>query len=377
MFSIFARDRFGKPQLIAIAFLLAYMAQCLWLMAGRALTPVESEYVAAGSALWSGRQPDSGGSRLVYLAAAAGATAGSGLDNVVGSDDVFLRWGARVPFLGVALLLGGSLWYVTRRLYGNIGGYIALALYCFTPAFVERGAEVNAEVLGAWGVFGIVFAAIASAHTLYAPLTWRQRTPRVVLLGTAMGLALGASPSTMPALALALLFILYLAPGKRATALALLGAALAIGALWLLLFHLFDVAGAMAQLTGWRFDGAFGPPHESAATDAGYLGTETPEPLLVLMFFLAVAICAFWRRARYFGNLAPLLAALVLAAPAAAAAPYAAFRWMLPALPFVFVFIAGVFADLLEMPKRKVVLVVLVTLLALHAGYSLIGLTIR
>jgi len=37
-------------------------------------------------------------------------------------------------------MLGGSLWYVARRLYGNAGGYIALALYCFSPAMIVNVA---------------------------------------------------------------------------------------------------------------------------------------------------------------------------------------------------------------------------------------------
>ena len=36
-------------------------------------------------------------------------------------------------FLLTGIFLGGALWWVTRRLYGNPGGFIALALYCFSP----------------------------------------------------------------------------------------------------------------------------------------------------------------------------------------------------------------------------------------------------
>ena len=39
----------------------------------------------------------------------------------------------RLPFLFAGVLLGGCIWWVTRRLYGNLGGYTALALYCFSP----------------------------------------------------------------------------------------------------------------------------------------------------------------------------------------------------------------------------------------------------
>ena len=40
---------------------------------------------------------------------------------------------AASPYLFFGVMLGASLWYVARRLYGNAGGYIALALYCFSP----------------------------------------------------------------------------------------------------------------------------------------------------------------------------------------------------------------------------------------------------
>ena len=44
-----------------------------------------------------------------------------------GDPDPSLRWPARLPFVLIGLLVGGSLWYVARRLYGNAGGYVALA----------------------------------------------------------------------------------------------------------------------------------------------------------------------------------------------------------------------------------------------------------
>src|SRR5579864_2820432 len=42
----------------------------------------------------------------------------------------------RVPFILFGLWLGGALWWVTRRLYNNAGGYVALALYCSSPLIV-------------------------------------------------------------------------------------------------------------------------------------------------------------------------------------------------------------------------------------------------
>ena len=83
-------------------------------------------------------------------------------------------------------MLGGSLWYVTRRLYGNPGGYIALTLYCFSPGMIvsAAGSQNLGEMGGVWGAFGTIFTAIAVAHTLYAPrevVLWNWK--RILLLG--------------------------------------------------------------------------------------------------------------------------------------------------------------------------------------------------
>jgi len=55
---------------------------------------------------------------------------------------------AAAPYLFFGVMLGGSLWYVARRLYGNAGGYIALLLYCFSPAMIAgvAGAQGAAHM---------------------------------------------------------------------------------------------------------------------------------------------------------------------------------------------------------------------------------------
>ena len=93
---------------------------------------------------------------------------------------------AATPYLFFGVMLGASLWYVTRRLYGNSGGYIALALYCFSPAMIVNvaGAQSGGEMGAVWGAFGTVFTAIAVVHTLYAPrevVLWNWR--RILLWG--------------------------------------------------------------------------------------------------------------------------------------------------------------------------------------------------
>src|SRR5208337_2134750 len=83
----------------------------------------------------------------------------------------YWRWLPRIPFLAFGIFLGASLWYVSRRLCGNSGGFLALTLYCFSPAVLQATAvwHVEPEILAAWGSFGAIFTAIAVAHTLYAP----------------------------------------------------------------------------------------------------------------------------------------------------------------------------------------------------------------
>jgi hypothetical protein len=77
------------------------------------------------------------------------------------------------------------------------------------------------------------------------------------------------------------------------------------------------------------------------------------------------------RRSRYFGNTVPLLLALLfftLITPGIASEP------TLWALPFLFTFIAGVFADFLETRYRPIVGVVAGLLLILEAALSIFSL---
>ena len=124
---------------------------------------------------------------------------------------------------GFGLLLGASLWYVARRLFGNVGGYVALALYCFSPGILRSCALwfAEPEVGAAWGAFGAIFTAIAVAHTLYAPrevVLWNWR--RIMLLGLSLTLAVGSQFSLIVVVPAALAFMLYLAPTRRLAAVA-------------------------------------------------------------------------------------------------------------------------------------------------------------
>ena len=74
-------------------------------------------------------------SPLWYLIASAPSTF-----STLSPDSRLWIWLTRAPYILFGTLLGASLWYVSRRLYGNAGGYIALGLYCFSPAVIRSSA---------------------------------------------------------------------------------------------------------------------------------------------------------------------------------------------------------------------------------------------
>jgi hypothetical protein len=92
-------------------------------------------------------------------------------------------------------------------------------------------------------------------------------------------------------------------------------------------------------------------------------------PALLLLSLVAFITYGLWRRARYFGNTAPLLVLAILWLASPMAPEVAAFEQ--PAIVFAFVFISGLMADLLETSRRKLVLSALVMVLLFHALWGL------
>jgi hypothetical protein len=82
-----------------------------------------------------------------------------------------------------------------------------------------------------------------------------------------------------------------------------------------------------------------------------------------------------WPRARYFGNTAPLLVALLCLLLGLGAPHYQGLGFQLVALPFLFVFVSGVCADLLETKQRPIVFACATGLLLAYAIWSLTELT--
>lgn len=410
----FTRERFGTPQFAALVVLVIFLAQCLWLIhlliratpseprsnlivVGEGLRELHGHGIAGtpngrgetSAHIWEQTQLgfhsdyDQNHSPLYYLIAAAPALIPAGaVDSEAGLLDATSgpwRWLIRAPYLVFGLLLGASLWYVARRLYGNAGGYIALALYCFSPLIVAASAMtfVEPEIGAAWGTFGAIFTAIAVAHTLYAPrevVLWNWR--RILLLGVSLALATGSQFSTVIILPLALLFMLYLSPGRRLAAFAILLASSVVAALIVWASYAFSIREFIAGFRHARFFSITatalrmkGTYHLLAAT----LGRTGPAVMLLLAISLATYIA--WPRTRYFGTTAPLIVWVLFLLMAAASPHYPGLGFGLLAVPFMFVFIAGIFADLLETRSRELVRACLLGIVVAHALWSVLALS--
>jgi hypothetical protein len=396
------RERFGRPQILAGCLLLAFLAQCGWLLV-RGTQPAEIDSsqlfrVVEGLQQWSG---DSVAGTPSVERMEAGTPTPADIEHNEGYDanhspvwyslaslpllgwtgtseaGSFHYWGwvARVPYLIFGVLLGASLWYVARRLYGNAGGYIALALYCFSPAILRSSTLYSAppEMGAAWGAFGTIFTAIAVAHTLYAPrevVIWNCR--RILLLGLSLALAIGSQFSLIILVPIALAFMLYLAPTRRRAAVAIWLAACGLAFLLLMASYLFR-PGVFWQ--GMRHATFFGITWRAFLIPATYkrilaqLGQSGP----VLLVAIPAALVTYfaWRRPRYFGNTAPLLIAAIFLLFSLGTPHYPGLGFQLMAAPFWFVFVAGIAADLLETMYRELVQACVWGLLAANALWNL------
>ena len=402
MGKFFTRDRFGQPQVLAGSLLLIFMAQCLWLLA-RGTSPLDVDSselfrVQEGLRQWRGEgvagtpsperleaaspppteieenqgfDPDH--SPLWYLLASAAFARSEGpvpLDSV-------RHWGwlTRLPYIIFGVLLGASLWYVARRLYGNAGGYFALTLYCFSPLMIRSSTLwlAQPEIGAAWGTFGAIFTAIAVAHTLYAPrevVLWNWR--RILLLGLSLTLAVGCQFSLVILLPISLAFMLYVAPARRLATLAIWSSALAVALLLLLASYALH-PGIFWQ--GIRHAHFFGISWQAFAMRGAYqrawLQLVQSGPALLIALIVSLATYVAWPRTRYFGNTAPLLVAGLFLILAVATPHYSGAGFQLMAIPFLFVFVSGVIADLLETRQRALVTASVWGLLAANALLNL------
>ncbi|HLI64380.1 MAG TPA: hypothetical protein VKV05_13360 [Terriglobales bacterium] len=342
-------ERIGTPQLIALALLLIFALQCVWFGAHQRLSATEGVYIEAGLLHLEGfaSANTSQHSALVPLLAGVAARVSGAEEHV----DEFNRYrmAMRLPFLIAGLLLGASLWYVARRLYGDIGGYVALGLYCFSPLAIGAASEVSPAVVGAWGAFGLIFTSIAVAHTLYAPrevVLWNWR--RILLLGVSIAICVGAQFSFWILLLPALLFMLWVGHLRRGAALIIFAAACAVGLilLWsLYAFHPLAFASALRR-ADWL---EIASRNYFAPGISWLLSSYFLENGLGLLILSAVTLVAFvvWKKTRFFGTAAPLIVSLLLFS-LGLRMHFSAFTFFLLALPFLVLFMAGVSADLLQ-----------------------------
>jgi hypothetical protein len=394
-FGILRRFRFNLPQRIAAGLLAVFLIQGLWLTSRQTLTDRDYQYARCGREMWERTSPLAGyftscgnihdgvlAYRLAGLPLTVDLLAERGLDHfrkpedrVVVASGELSSWELRhqithillllrLPFLAAGCLLGGCLWWVTRRLYGNLGGYTALALYCFSPAVLRACVAPNAEVLAALGVYGGVYTCIGVAHAMQGPR--RKWRPRIVLLTVAFGLAAAAHIASLPVVALmGLAAMLWVAEGHRSQVLPVV---------------LMAVAGAMVVVFacyGFSPD-AFSYVFRSAAgflcvslDPARRFFSALPNAGITLVAGAAVVLFLGLRKSWYFGNIAPLLCALVLMALVMTGAPGSPWLW---SLPFLLTFVGGIFADAYDGPRGRLAMGAAGAVVLLQAVFCVLSL---
>jgi len=401
----FTRERFGRSQFFAGLLLLAFFAQAIWLVHSElraAGLPDAQEAVRIGEGWkqWHGRgmaaapllDPDENAMRdplatdsrgfdtehspLLYLASAAPLLAWP--RELTPDSSPYWRWLPRLPFLACGVFLGASLWYVARRLCGNTGGFVALTLYCFSPSLIQASAawHTDPEIVVAWGAFGAIFTAIAVAHTLYAPrevILWNWR--RIVLLGIALAIAVGSQFSMIILVPMALGFLLYVAPVRQRAGLVIWAAACVLGFLLLFATYFFRPQEFREALHHAEFWGATWRGFTFLSVYRQILLQIVRScPALVLGLPVTLFTYALWQRTRYFGNTAPLLVAVLFVIFAMAHPHGAGAGFLLAAIPFVFLFVSGVLADLLETSYRPIVLACTLAMLITYVARTLLAL---
>ncbi|MGB8261894.1 MAG: hypothetical protein WCE75_16140 [Terracidiphilus sp.] len=389
------RFRFNRPQRIAAVLLALFLVQGLWLTARQSLSDRDYQYARCGREMWEGRSPLAGyyttcgnirDGILAYRVAGLPLTLNllveRGLDRFRKPEDRVFQTGEepgswelrhqlthilllmRLPFLLAGCVLGGALWWVTRRLFGNRGGYTALALYCSSPAVLKACVAPGPEVLAALGVYGGVYTCIGVAHAMQGPR--RKWRPRIVLLAAAFGLAAASHIVALPLTAVLGLALMYwVAEGRRGQVLPVVLIASA-GAL----VFVFACYGFSPDAFSYLFRSAAAflwfsvDPARRFFTTLGNAGI-TLASAAALLLYLSM------RKSRYFGNTAPLLCALVLMVLVLTGVPGSPWLW---AQPFLLTFVAGVFADAYEEPRGRLAMAAGGAIVLLQAAFCVLSL---
>jgi hypothetical protein len=388
---------FNLPQRIAAGLLVLFLAQGLWLTSRQTLTDRDYQYARCGREMWERPSPLAGyftscgnihdgilAYRLAGLPLTLNLLAERVLDHfrkpenrVVQTSGIELSpWELRhqlrftllllrLPFLAAGCLLGAGLWWVTRRLYGNLGGYTALSLYCFSPAILRVCVAPNPEILAALGVYGGVYTCIGVAHAMQGPVAkWR---PRILLLTAAFGLA---AASHMVALSLVALLglaaMLWVAEGRRSQTLPVVLLATA-GAL----LFVFACYGFSSDAFSYFFRSSAGFLWFSLDPARRFFSA-LPNSGITVAAAAALALYVGLRRSRYFGNTTPLLCALILLLLVMTGAPGNPLLW---ALPFLLTFIGGAFADACESLRGRLALGAAGAIVLLQALFCVLSLS--
>ena len=396
-FGILRRFRFNLPQRIAAGLLGLFLLQGFWLTSQQTLTDQDYQYARCGRETWEKPSPLTGyytscgnirdgilAYRLAGLPLTLNFLAERAFDHFRKPEDRVVQTGSgaeistwelrhqmthillllRLPFLFAGCLLGGCIWWVTRRLYGNLGGYTALALYCFSPAVIKACVSPNPEVLAALGVYGGVYTCMGVAHAMQGPRSrWR---PRIVLLTAIFAVAASAHIVALPLAALlGLVAMLWIAEGHRSQTLPVVLTASA-GAL----LFVFACYGFSPDACSYVFRSAAGFLWFSIAPARRFFfalpnGGVTVAAGAALVLYLAV------RKSRYFGNTAPFLCALILMLLITTDVPGSPWLW---SLPFLLTFIGGVFADAYEGPRGRLPLAAAAAIVVVQAVLCVLSL---
>jgi hypothetical protein len=349
------RFRFNRPQQYAALLLLTLFIQCLWVVQHQSLTERDYQYARCGREMWERPSPLAGyfttcgnihDGTLAYRAAGLPLTiqrAVAGLASDASTWEMrhelsYVRLLIRLPFVLAGIGLGACVWWVTRRLYGNAGGYVTLALYCLSPEIIRVCTYPNNEILAAFGLYAAIYTAIGVSHAMQGPpRKWRAR---LVLLTLALGFTAAAHVgAAIVGFVVSIAFMIYLAEGRRAyiptlSIVWVLGTLLVLFASYAFRPDAFSyVFRSSAGRMWFSLDGA--RAFFSALPNAG----------VTIAAIGSLALYSVLPRSRYFGNTTPLLVALLLIPLVTTGIPSEPWLW---ALPFALSFIGGVFADILE-----------------------------
>ena len=369
----------GWPQRLAALLLVLFLGQCIWVISRQQLSSDDYRYARCGREMWERPSPLAGyftscgnlngDGTFAYRVAGFPLTAQR---IVLLTIDKFRKpenrlyastslngstWEARhelanvkyllhLPFVFFALWLGAGLWWVARRLFGNEGGFFALGLYCFSPEIVRYSVAPNNDVLAMWGLYGLVYTAIGVAHAMQGPR--RKWRPRIVLLTLALGLTAAAHLlAAMFGFLAAVILMMYLAERRRSYVMQILIYS-ALGAL----FVVFASYAFRLAPFSYIFTGGSARFWFSLQAVRAYFTDLINAPTLIALAVAAMLYLGV-RRCRYFGNTAPLLMAIALFPIVTTQTVTRPWLW---ALPFLFTFLGGVFADVLESRYRKLFL---------------------